>query len=293
MPSHPEVIKTDNFGRDILMKINVDKIKRVWSHKLRLDQPQGSSSNDVGSEAVPTSVPADAGIANADDDAKAADALALVIEKQDFATMDIIGQFNLGFIIVRRQKQATMESGSQPSQIADQAETILDDLFIVDQHAADEKFNFEDLQSTTKIQSQKLLSERPIWKIVIQLNLIGSIKTILEALREEYEPNALATIPNYISPNSPLRTLRRMSLGLSPLLFIETNLLKILSPESSDSRDMSVRAGNGWKALLKSRRDPFAPGDRHSTRRQSQALLGQENDPLSVLLGQRDDIISL
>uniref|UniRef100_A0A8H7XL90 MutL C-terminal dimerisation domain-containing protein n=1 Tax=Psilocybe cubensis TaxID=181762 RepID=A0A8H7XL90_PSICU len=157
MPSHPEVIKTDNFGRDILMKINVDKIKRVWSHKLRLDQPQGSSSNDVGSEAVPTSVPADAGIANADDDAKAADALALVIEKQDFATMDIIGQFNLGFIIVRRQKQATMESGSQPSQIADQAETILDDLFIVDQHAADEKFNFEDLQSTTKIQSQKLL----------------------------------------------------------------------------------------------------------------------------------------
>ncbi|KAH9481880.1 Mismatch repair endonuclease PMS2 [Psilocybe cubensis] len=119
MPSHPEVIKTDNYGRDIFMKINVDKIKRVWSHKLGQDQPQGSSSNDVGSEAVPTSVPADAGIANADDDAKAADALARVIEKQDFATMDIIGQFNLGFIIVRRQKQPTMEGGSQPLQIAD------------------------------------------------------------------------------------------------------------------------------------------------------------------------------
>ncbi|KAH9481881.1 DNA mismatch repair protein PMS1 [Psilocybe cubensis] len=39
---------------------------------------------------------------------------------------------------------------------------MLDDLFIVDQHAADEKFNFEDLQSTTKIQSQKLLRPRPL-----------------------------------------------------------------------------------------------------------------------------------
>ncbi|KAH9475075.1 Guanine nucleotide-binding protein alpha-4 subunit [Psilocybe cubensis] len=136
-------------------------------------------------------------------------------------------------------------------------------------------------------------SERPIWKIVIQLNIIGSIKTILEALREEYEPNGQVTTPIDISPNSPLRTLRRMTLGLSPLFFIETNLLKILSPESTDSRDMSVRAGNGWKALLKARRDPFASGDHHSTRRRSQALLGQENDPSSVLLGQRDDIISL
>ena len=32
----------------------------------------------------------------------------------------------------------------------------MDDLFIVDQHAADEKYNFETLQRTTKIDSQKL-----------------------------------------------------------------------------------------------------------------------------------------
>jgi DNA mismatch repair protein PMS2 len=32
----------------------------------------------------------------------------------------------------------------------------MDDLFIVDQHAADEKYNFEMLQETTKIESQKL-----------------------------------------------------------------------------------------------------------------------------------------
>jgi DNA mismatch repair protein PMS2 len=33
---------------------------------------------------------------------------------------------------------------------------MTDDVFIVDQHAADEKYNFETLQLTTKIDSQKL-----------------------------------------------------------------------------------------------------------------------------------------
>ncbi|PPQ85981.1 hypothetical protein CVT25_001680 [Psilocybe cyanescens] len=136
-------------------------------------------------------------------------------------------------------------------------------------------------------------SERPIWKIVIQLNIIGSIKTILEALKEEYEPDDLSSTPVDISPNSPLKTLRRMRLGLSPLFFIESNLLKILSPECSDSRDMTVQAGNGWKMLLKTKRNPFLSGNNSSVRRRSQAVLGQENDPSSVLVGQRDDIISL
>jgi DNA mismatch repair protein PMS2 len=33
----------------------------------------------------------------------------------------------------------------------------MDDLFIVDQHAADEKYNFEMLQRETKIRSQQLI----------------------------------------------------------------------------------------------------------------------------------------
>ncbi len=36
------------------------------------------------------------------------------------------------------------------------------DLFIVDQHAADEKYNFENLQKTTQIHAQKLLSPLPL-----------------------------------------------------------------------------------------------------------------------------------
>jgi len=38
----------------------------------------------------------------------------------------------------------------------------MDDLFIVDQHASDEKYNFETLQQTTRIQSQKLFRPRPL-----------------------------------------------------------------------------------------------------------------------------------
>jgi DNA mismatch repair ATPase MutL len=50
-----------------------------------------------------------------------------VFRKQDFRRMQIHGQFNLGFILA----------------------TVGRDLFIVDQHAADEKFNFERLRANT------------------------------------------------------------------------------------------------------------------------------------------------
>ncbi|XP_034477977.1 mismatch repair endonuclease PMS2 [Drosophila innubila] len=56
------------------------------------------------------------------------------ITKADFVRMQIIGQFNLGFIIVKLE----------------------DDLFIVDQHAADEKYNFETLQRSTQLEHQRL-----------------------------------------------------------------------------------------------------------------------------------------
>lgn len=71
-------------------------------------------------------------------------ALERVLCKSDFAHMRVVGQFNLGFIIARR------------------VTPDMDDLFIIDQHAADEKFNFETLQRTTKIHSQQLLRPEPI-----------------------------------------------------------------------------------------------------------------------------------
>lgn len=58
--------------------------------------------------------------------------------KEDFKRMKVIGQFNLGFIIAK----------------------IDEDLFIIDQHASDEKYNFERLSQTTILNRQPLL--RPL-----------------------------------------------------------------------------------------------------------------------------------
>ncbi|KAJ6646838.1 Mismatch repair endonuclease PMS2 [Pseudolycoriella hygida] len=62
------------------------------------------------------------------------------ISKKSFAQMEIIGQFNLGFIVVKLE----------------------DDLFIVDQHATDEKFNYETLQKETTLFNQKLVVPQPL-----------------------------------------------------------------------------------------------------------------------------------
>jgi DNA mismatch repair protein PMS2 len=79
-----------------------------------------------------------AGIDNQDNEVAEGE-LNRVISKRDFDLMEIVGQFNLGFIIAKLD-------GSDCS-----------DLFIIDQHASDEKYNFETLQLHTKIQSQRLI----------------------------------------------------------------------------------------------------------------------------------------
>ena len=132
---HPEIIKSITSGADITLRIDLKKMKRLWSQ-----EQNGAPEPEVRTDEK-DAIPADAGLSNADDDEKAVTALSRVIDKQDFEIMDVVGQFNLGFIIVRRWKS----NGNQ-----------MDDLFIVDQHAADEKYNFETLQETTKIESQKL-----------------------------------------------------------------------------------------------------------------------------------------
>lgn len=55
--------------------------------------------------------------------------------KDMFKEMEVIGQFNLGFIITK----------------------LKSDLFIIDQHATDEKYNFEMLQQHTVLNGQRLI----------------------------------------------------------------------------------------------------------------------------------------
>ena len=77
--------------------------------------------------------------------------LSLTVAKPDFAKMRIVGQFNLGFIIAVRLADLNPEDDDRSKQ---------DELFIIDQHASDEKYNFERLQAETTVGNQRLV--RPV-----------------------------------------------------------------------------------------------------------------------------------
>ena len=102
--------------------------------------------------------------------------LSRIINKEDFETMEVIGQFNLGFIIVKRKKSTDKRSYNSCS--------ILDsfDLFIVDQHAADEEYNFEKFMRETVLESQPLLQP-------LLLELSPSEETIIAENLTIFEKN--------------------------------------------------------------------------------------------------------
>ena len=72
--------------------------------------------------------------------------LSLTINKSDFARMHIVGQFNLGFILAVRAGSKA-EAGSSKG----------DNLFIIDQHASDEIYNFHRLSDTITLVPQPLV----------------------------------------------------------------------------------------------------------------------------------------
>lgn len=154
----PEVIRSNSIHEsgDVTVRFDFTRISQVWLdlQDRLLDasvESPGTASNSQDVEM------GDAGITNVSDEDKAIQTLTRVIEKQDFFKMQIVGQFNLGFIIVRRRKSRPQQAGVDVGTNLDaDSSNTLDDLFIVDQHAADEKYNFEQLQETTKIKSQRL-----------------------------------------------------------------------------------------------------------------------------------------
>ncbi|XP_044034890.1 mismatch repair endonuclease PMS2 isoform X2 [Siniperca chuatsi] len=72
------------------------------------------------------------------------------ISKDMFKQMEIIGQFNLGFIITK----------------------LNSDIFMIDQHATDEKYNFEMLQQHTALQGQKLIVPQKLHLTAISENVL-------------------------------------------------------------------------------------------------------------------------
>nr|KAF7432394.1 hypothetical protein H0235_005318 [Vespula pensylvanica] len=135
---------------NIEIPINIEKVKEKFYEK------KNASKNDVikkGKLKYKVRI-------EADQNNEAEKELQRELTKESFTKMEIIGQFNLGFII------ALLEN----------------DLFIIDQHATDEKFRFEKLSNETKLKTQKLIIPKP-------LNLSSLNETILIEQREIFESN--------------------------------------------------------------------------------------------------------
>lgn len=131
---------------DTTISFSLQKLRRQW-HRADDDVPRVSGTDDVVRETL-YDLPLDqAGLQGGQVEAE--QALSRVVSKADFGEMQVVGQFNHAFIIARRRIAG---AGTDQTNLVTH-----DDLFIVDQHASDEKYNYEDLQRTTVIQSQRLL----------------------------------------------------------------------------------------------------------------------------------------
>lgn len=104
--------------------------------------------------------------------------LALTIHKGDFGKMKIVGQFNLGFILAVRPCSISVSPTSTPK--ATQQKPQDDELFIIDQHASDEGFNFERLQATTIVQSQRLVRPKPLELTAVEEEIVIENQSCLE-----------------------------------------------------------------------------------------------------------------
>lgn len=150
-------------------KVNEDLLeRRVQQWKCHLDR-FGSRVQDGGTDAQP-----DGGL-EADN---AEEKLSLAIHKGDFGKMKIVGQFNLGFILAVRPSTKTIATTSDTA--ATQVVDDDDELFIIDQHASDEKFNFERLQSVTVVQSQRLVRPKPLELTAVEEEIVIENQAALE-----------------------------------------------------------------------------------------------------------------
>eukprot|EP01034_Spumella_vulgaris_P024390 gene24390-30734_t len=82
------------------------------------------------------------------------------LSKNDFTRMRVVGQYSLGFIVAE----------------------LDGDLFVMDQHACDEKYKFETLQQTTRIHQQPLL-------VPLRLQTSVAMESVIRENLEVFEVN--------------------------------------------------------------------------------------------------------
>jgi DNA mismatch repair protein PMS2 len=139
---------------------------RASKHKtLNLSQAYSISTTLIAEQAnlLPTlsaasqEAPQQNQVADGLDQVDAEARLSLTVSKSDFAQMGIIGQFNLGFILAVRPPSEAVASA---------------DLFIIDQHAADEKYNFERFADTLTLEPQRLAQPKQLELTAIEEEIV-------------------------------------------------------------------------------------------------------------------------
>lgn len=124
-----DIVETDqadigkNYRKTVTMKTSIEHVKALTELYCKHKTKTVPIKVKFRSEINPVS------------NKKCEEELSREISKNSFEEMKVIGQFNLGFIITK----------------------LNDDLFIIDQHATDEIYNFEMLQRSTVLTSQKLV----------------------------------------------------------------------------------------------------------------------------------------
>jgi DNA mismatch repair protein PMS2 len=139
-----------------------NKVLKIGSHKdstLRLQVTLATSMDEMKlrqtcTGKVSCELSREAAKDSVDEAGTEEDRLALTVSKADFSSMQIVGQFNLGFILAVR----TLST----SNLQDAEARNMDELFIIDQHASDEKYNFERLQAETVVNSQRLVRPKQL-----------------------------------------------------------------------------------------------------------------------------------
>ncbi|KAL4202781.1 hypothetical protein AMTRI_Chr02g222890 [Amborella trichopoda] len=126
--------------------------------------------------------------------------------KADFGRMQVIGQFNLGFIIGRLDQ----------------------DLFIIDQHAADEKYNFERLSHSTILNQQPLLKP-------IRLELSPEEEVTASIHMDIIRKNGFTLVENFNAPPGNHFLLKAVPFSKNITFGVED--VKELIATLSDSQD--------------------------------------------------------
>lgn len=149
-----------SYDDDVMLQVDLDGLRARYEDygaRSHSTSPLARLRSQNGATPRNDTVVERANLVSAASDEVASAALSRIISKGDFMRMDVVGQFNLGFIIVRKRTPKVDVVGKEEPELG-----LEDDLFVVDQHAADEKWNFESLQETTVIDSQRLFRPQPL-----------------------------------------------------------------------------------------------------------------------------------